>query len=244
LDDQNKQYRRAQWFQLWLELPIIVIGILFAFAIDAWWEDRNAIAEEQEQLVAIKSGFQTALEEISSDIEISRGLLSEFETLLKIMNEPEITPADIRTATPLIRKLQHIKIYSAPNVDYEDLAASGNLNVLQSAELRGMLLTYQQTHDRLKEGSEVVLLVIIDQGIMPFLAKHAPLELLVHPDDAERIGFTPSNVDAAVESLLLNSEFRNLSYRRLDEGIFAQNVRQEVLEIVKKIIAEIDSQLI
>ena len=58
--------QKIQWRRIAVESVAIVISILFAFAIDAWWEERQERVEETEILVGLEQEFretQTLIED-------------------------------------------------------------------------------------------------------------------------------------------------------------------------------------
>jgi hypothetical protein len=57
--------------QYLIESVLIVISILIAFAIDAWWEERQERAEERRVLTALRAEFQENADILPAYIEIS-----------------------------------------------------------------------------------------------------------------------------------------------------------------------------
>ena len=71
------------WRRIAVEGAVIVVSILLAFAIDAWWEDRGAHAAELEQLVRVSQELEAnsgrlrrKLETIEYSIEGTEELIS------------------------------------------------------------------------------------------------------------------------------------------------------------------------
>ena len=52
-----KRSQDIPWKRLSVEAAAIVVSILLAFAIDAWWEERLERKEEAEQLVRLHAEF-------------------------------------------------------------------------------------------------------------------------------------------------------------------------------------------
>ena len=61
--------QNIQWKRIVVEAAAIVGSILLAFAIDAWWDDRQDRAAEQRIFVGLKSEFEENLRLI--EIELS-----------------------------------------------------------------------------------------------------------------------------------------------------------------------------
>ncbi len=62
-----------QWKRLSVEGTAIVVSILLAFSIEAWWDNYQDRSEEQGILLGLKSEFEQNLAFI--EIELSHGML-------------------------------------------------------------------------------------------------------------------------------------------------------------------------
>ena len=77
---------RAQevpWLRLGAESVVIVGSILLAFAIDAWWADRQVRAEEQRILLSLTAEFEFNLALIERELEYRHAVVS---SILKIFD--------------------------------------------------------------------------------------------------------------------------------------------------------------
>ena len=64
--------QRIPWKRLYVEAAAIVASILLAFAIDAWWEDRQERVLEQQYLASLKADFQADIEELHEAIALAK----------------------------------------------------------------------------------------------------------------------------------------------------------------------------
>lgn len=84
-----------QWRRISAEGVAIVISILLAFSIEAWWSNYQDRAEEQVTLLGLKSEFEQNLEFIETDLAYRRTVI---DSILRIFNasggrislEPEV----------------------------------------------------------------------------------------------------------------------------------------------------------
>ena len=58
--------QQIPWLRITAEGVAIVVSILLAFSIEAWWQARNEAAEERELLQALLDDFQATKEEIQN----------------------------------------------------------------------------------------------------------------------------------------------------------------------------------
>ena len=68
--------REIPWPRIFAEGIAIVVSILLAFWIQAWWEGRQDNVEEQRILVVLKSEFEQNLEIIEREISYSRAVMA------------------------------------------------------------------------------------------------------------------------------------------------------------------------
>ena len=53
--------RQIPWRRILIDGAVIVVSILLAFSIDAWWNNRIEQQREREQLVSMRAEFQASL---------------------------------------------------------------------------------------------------------------------------------------------------------------------------------------
>ena len=158
----------GSWRRAFGEILLIVVGILIALAINAWYED--VIEREQEEqilaqmattlsedLVAIRDAHTTIL-------NVDEGISS----FIKVIESQSISPGQIATGIHLLNRFVTIQIRYAP---YETLKAKG-MGLISNQLLREKITTvYEDEIPNLVENS------LIDRGlsrnhILPAMLKH------------------------------------------------------------------------
>ena len=66
------------------EIAIVTIGILLAFALDAWWDGRNLAEREQVHLRALASDLERNVTALTGQVEHEERVISSCEQLLKL----------------------------------------------------------------------------------------------------------------------------------------------------------------
>ena len=82
--------KEIAWARIFSEGFVIVISILLAFAIDAWWDDRTQRKQEQEHLLAMRDEFQASisgLEEVLASVELNAANIEALIVKLKSVEE-------------------------------------------------------------------------------------------------------------------------------------------------------------
>ena len=78
----------VQWRRLSAEAIAIVTSILFAFAIDAWWEDKQRAADEQILLQSLLDDLTNKKALLANDRTYNEAILAAVVGLLRAANDP------------------------------------------------------------------------------------------------------------------------------------------------------------
>jgi hypothetical protein len=217
-----------QWKRLSVEAAAIVASILLAFAIDAWWEERQELLEEQAVLLSL-------LDQLS-DIQAARAGREEYLTamiescrrLLEIAKESDTKTSD-REIDMLLNDSTYVGGSSnmgAPVLESlfitGDISSIGDKNIrILLAELRNAIAIEDQYAER-----EVTF---VDSRFYPYLDAHASIAQIYGADDgqpsAKATGLKqdqyPIGSELATESvishrdLLSTREFQNILIQRI-----------------------------
>ena len=130
--------KEKSWLSFGLEACVIVVSILLAFGIDAWWDEQKEGHREQAYLVSLRADV---IATINDNDRVLARQQQEHERILgiaeKIRAGTEL-PADFRTTFPTV-------VLPAESMDaYRDLVASGGTTLLSSEDVRGAMANLLQ----------------------------------------------------------------------------------------------------
>jgi len=125
--------KNIPWNRLLVEAMVIVVSIIFAFVIDAWWEARNASSRQQEMFKLLHSDFSLSLEGLLTSIERGETLVNNGTALLTALDSPEQSgEATLRRLFPSISR----PVASALSpVSYQAALMSNEINIIDNIEL-------------------------------------------------------------------------------------------------------------
>jgi hypothetical protein len=223
---------KIPWKRISVEAAAIVASILLAFAIDAWWDERQLREEEREILTNLLIEFTRLEEEIYDARRYYGGILASARALIEI----GVGTRDAVDGGEIDRLFGDIMFYGDTrdwiSSDIDSLISSGDIALISSRELRQHLgrwpayltvvreFVYQDQnfyHDRFK----------------PYLSENMYLPQMANwsqpiPGLPERTPYSwgttlgvPSNSDH--RKLVSKREFQNLLYERagnLDNILF------------------------
>jgi len=163
--------QKIQWKRLSVEAGVIVASILFAFAIDAWWDRRQEFEIETAYRQDLLVEMREARAELAGDDERRRATLSVIDSLQK---ESATRSVPDSTLTEWILLATRNPAFFPPDAVFQDLLLSGNLHVIRSNELRYALSNYSQEHPRLRFVEENGRRFVVS-NVMPYIYDHISL---------------------------------------------------------------------
>jgi hypothetical protein len=134
-----------------VEIGIVTIGILIAFALDAWWDNRLESRQEQIHLRALASDFQQNVDSLKKLIELERSVASSSHELLLRAQGRE--PASPEPLSKLFGNVFNSARYEPVMGAYEALVNSAGLTLIQDDSLRAALAQFAaRVNDQYTEG--------------------------------------------------------------------------------------------
>ena len=144
-DQLKKRSADINYGTLALEILVVMAGILIAFQIDRWGEERRERAQEYDYLVRLKEDLQFEIGRMDMAMTYADARLTAVLFLEELaanpsaaMEQPNAVPMAMETATWL----------SFPQISafvYTELQSTGGLALLQSQSLRRDLADYYTT---------------------------------------------------------------------------------------------------
>lgn len=196
-----------------LEVAIIVVGILLAFAIDAWWEDRQERGEEEKILLGLKNEFSRYRDELEDGVEANS------YTHLMVAELMAATRAGSWNSESIPVALALSTLGDSPTHDFgggilDAVISGGRLEIISDYELRTMLASWSQVFNEIYDDQERNRALVQNQVIPYMLRWHVPqsrgLELCCSwskwPQATRSIDEDP----AALTRLLTDPEFEVL----------------------------------
>ena len=166
-----------QWKHISAEAIAIVVSILLAFAIQAWWDEYQDRAEEQGILLGLKSEFEQNLGLIEIELSYRDAVV---DSILKIFDasvartslEPDVFDELLGDLT----WWQNIA-YSRGAID--GLLQSGGLSLIENEELRRVLASMPSRYDSTTR-SELNDKDTTRNVVIPFLNSHSSLSQIAN----------------------------------------------------------------
>ena len=140
---------KARWFAA--EYLIVVLGVLTAVAINAWWQGRQDAASEANYLALVSRDLHQMVANLE---ELSAFEAQQFEDGVRayhLLSEPGLPPERQAEVSRLLARLTDRRTVSVVDAAYEDLVSTGNLRLIRDRRLRDQIVSFHEEAGRVVE---------------------------------------------------------------------------------------------
>jgi hypothetical protein len=164
---------RERWLLILAEATAIVVSILLAFAIDAWWQERAERKQEAALLVGLHADFRASQDHLERWLVGTRKILDATTALLDQVSRAEIGD-EVTVPLELIVGAIGAPTYSPVDSTLEAAISSGQIDLIEDSEIRNVLATWRQ---QLADTTEDELLIreIVVHHLVPELSEEVRL---------------------------------------------------------------------
>ena len=134
-----------------LEMVVVIFGILIAFQIDRWAEDRRDRETEHAYLVRLKDDLQGEIQNMDVAIRQAKSRLAAILLLEDALKNPAVAQ---EKPDAVVTAVDKVTWRSFPQINafiYSELQNTGNLSLIQSESLRRELADHYSSirhHER------------------------------------------------------------------------------------------------
>ena len=142
--------RLIPWKQITVEAVAIVVSILFAFAIDAWWAENNERNVEHEALKALHSDFiasRESIERVLQSLSDGRSNFARFQSA----TPAELTEIDPDAIRPILSGLVKNHTFDPLTATLDALANDGRLGLISDSQLLRKLSNWRRDMDNIED---------------------------------------------------------------------------------------------
>lgn len=201
--------RQIPWARLLVESVLIVLSILLAFGIDAWWDNRGDRRREASALVGLKQDFEGHLSRVRThQTRFHNRLQSADEVLATIGPSASAASASTIKAIAIVGIADPVSFQGGT---LETLVKTSGLSLLRDSQLRTELIRWSQAIEDLAGINDFVINEAV--GFIDYLRSRYPLQ------DLDRAGeiaddVPPSGFSVDATHLLQDLEFANAVYQQ------------------------------
>ncbi len=155
------KHLKSEWYKYVLEILVITIGILGAFALNNWNENRKEQANEQVLLTQLKEEYLSNLTQLDSKIATRNVIINSSRELLVYFDNPQTA-----TLENLLDKISNLGLTVTYDPIDNDLFGSGNINRITNPRLKSLLTSWSTDVVQVQE-VEAIYLKRYHEHILP-----------------------------------------------------------------------------
>jgi len=243
--------RQIPWARVLVEGVVIVASILLALAADAWWDERQDLAEERRILTALSIEFAANRERFDTLVAVHEGVRQAALAVLDAAANPEVEiPRD--SADYLLSDILWGGAVTWVTGATDALMATGDLALIRNEALQSRLAAWPRILDRVAAAEEedvytqMELLVpyYIRRGYLPQIfsaTRGVPGTTLEVPHSEVDLPAAPGGVDHRL--LLSDREFQNIAAMRHTNQLDYRTAFVEFEQAIDSIQALIEGEL-
>jgi hypothetical protein len=225
--------RTENWFAVFLDLLVVVVGLFIGLQIDTWWEAQRESRFEGAYLTELREDFELNQSRLDNSLaeleEIAHNMVALHESAA--LKTPNLSVAELNQK---FRSMGNMPTFIPVNRAYTNLTGSGDLRLIQNRQLKNALADYyaaaqltllvQNTH-------EMELVQIYEPYIIANLDYAA-----VQTTRVDDFSLPPPREEASILSVVGTREFRNVLTQKwvITTDLLSQH--RGMLERTKKIL--------
>ena len=195
------------------EVVAIVGSILFAFAIDAWWDGYQARGDERAAFEQLHSEFLANRDALEDSETSHRRARLAFAQMLAIIRQRGDPPASFNIPDSLLFSVGSWQTFDPARGVLTSLISSGGILRIDDGDLRAELTSWLDYVEDLRE-EEIEDVRITHDQVLPLIGQYVPFVSVEY-----RLGHdafpNPSPFEANHRGLLSSLAFENLLHQRL-----------------------------
>lgn len=165
--------RELPWLRILAEGSAIVVSILLAFAIDAWWQRQKQLEQVATLVTGLHSDFVASQAHAEQWMNGNRKIL---DALTRFRDALAAAPAGEQVTVPLEWVVAAVgaPTYSPTDATLRMAVSSGQVELIENVELRIRLAEWRQQLDDTQE-DELLIREIVVHHLVPALSEQVRL---------------------------------------------------------------------
>lgn len=159
----------VRWRRLLAESAAVVLSILLAFSIDAWWDGHREHRREQALMAGLLQDFRSSRPDLESRLDLARRMAEGTRGFLHLVNEG--APGEtLAVPDPLVLATLGGPTYEPATNTLDAALAAGEIELLSDPALLSELATWRRTLSDTRE-DELEVRRITNEQLVPLLAQ-------------------------------------------------------------------------
>jgi hypothetical protein len=166
--------REVPWLRVGVEGVVILVSILLAFGIDAWWAQRVTRQEENTELQRVSDELVAERERIAGFATLHAYASNASLSVVELIERQGTTPATLAVSDTLLVGLFMVPTFETEAPTLEALTRSGRIYIIENARVRAAIAASDRS-TRHAQDVERRARGFTDDQLAPALAARGPI---------------------------------------------------------------------
>jgi hypothetical protein len=142
-----KSVRKQDWSVVFIELLVVIIGLVLAFQVDRWWEERADRSREQEYINRLITEVEDDIGQISYAIELAEVRQDFGDLLVEVEADPVVAEQQPAMFLAAVAQAAFTYTPSLTSHTFEELRSTGSMGLIRNTEIKNALYGFYGFHD-------------------------------------------------------------------------------------------------
>lgn len=134
--------RNHDWFAVLIEIGVVIVGLMLAFQLDGWVEQRGEREKETEYIHRLIDDFEADAVAIQFAIDMASMRLRLADLLMEVSHDPAVALSRPVEFLGAINQAAYTYTPSLTSHTFEDLRSTGNMRLLLDQGLKDAMYDY------------------------------------------------------------------------------------------------------
>lgn len=139
--------RQQNWSTLFLELLVVIFGLVLAFQVDRWWEERGDRSKEQEYIARLIIEVRQDIELISYAIDLAEVRQGFGDLLIEVAGEPDVAEQQPAMFLAAVAQAAFTFTPTVITQTYDEIRSTGSMGLVRSEDIKRALYNYHSFDD-------------------------------------------------------------------------------------------------
>jgi hypothetical protein len=230
---------RNSWRPALLDGFAVLVGILLAFGIDAWWDLNAERARGQAYLTAVRDELVSNRAVLEADLDTLDSWVRLSERHLRTIISPGAPAPSRDSVLEMVWRTGPQRPTPIARTAIDDLLSSGGFQFIESAALRRAIAEYDRALERDAEEQQVIRDYFFN-AVQPYHIEHGSF---VDFDLGLGVGIDVSDIDFPIdrEAFVGNRTYANMVVVRILEFRNLRDTHLSVLARIEEVLELIES---
>ncbi|MBT8062701.1 MAG: hypothetical protein HKO64_00200 [Xanthomonadales bacterium] len=151
--------RKQNWSVLFVELIVVIVGLVLAFQADRWWEERGERAQERAYIERLITEVKEDLELVSHARKLAEVRKGFGDLLLEVADDPAAAGQQPAMFLAAIAQAAFTYSPSLTSHTFEELRSTGGMGLINDSEIKRSLYAYYGFHHAQQQYVQLNLMI-------------------------------------------------------------------------------------